>query len=185
MALMNKKVVFLDRDGVINQDRDEYVQNTGQLHIFPYSGSAIKRLNDAGFSVYVVSNQQGIAKGLVKISDLEAIEYEIIRKVEEVGGKIDAFYYCTHLSSENCFCRKPKPGMILKAAKEHNIDLKSAFMIGDTEKDVMAAKSAGCRSVVVLTGYLTKDEAMNLPCKPEFIADNLEKAVDYILLQKV
>ncbi|MCX8052449.1 MAG: HAD family hydrolase [Armatimonadetes bacterium] len=175
-----RKAVFLDRDGVINEDRDDYVKNLGELRVFPYAPKAIRRLNEAGYEVIVVSNQQGVAKGLISKPDLLAIQDEITRLVELAGGKIHGFYYCTHLAKENCACRKPKPGLILQAAQEQNIELKNSFMVGDTEKDVVAGKSAGCKTMLVLTGSLTQEQVAKLPCQPDFTARDLAEAADYI-----
>jgi len=174
------RAVFLDRDGVINQDRDDYVKNVDELKVYPFVPEAIKCLNDAGWPVFVVSNQQGVAKGLISEDDLGGMQKEISRQVESAGGHITSFYYCKHLASEKCACRKPQPGLILKAAKEHGIDLGGSVMVGDTERDIIAGKSAGCKTVLVLTGKLTREDAVNLSCKPDFVADNLAQAVGYI-----
>ena len=104
------KAIFLDRDGVLNEDRDDYVKNVSELKVFPCVPDAIRRLNDAGFEVFVVSNQQGVAKGVISESDLQAIQAEITRRVTEAGGRISGFYYCKHLAADDCACRKPKPG---------------------------------------------------------------------------
>ncbi len=175
------RVVFLDRDGVINHDRDDYVKNTRELRVFPYVPDAIRRLNQAGIDVYVISNQQGIAKGVVLEDDLRKIEEEIVRQVEAVGGRISGFYYCKHLSSEKCLCRKPQPGMLRTASKDHGIDLNTSIMIGDSERDLMAAKNAGCRAVLVLSGAVKSDDLEHLPCAPDFVARDLAEAVDYVL----
>ena len=148
------RVVFLDRDGVINEDRDDSSRACHELKVFPYVPSCIRRLNEAGFAVIVVSNQQGVAKGLYSEDDLLAMQAEIARRVNAAGGRILAFYYCPHFDSDGCLCRKPQPGMLLKAAKEHGVDLENSLMIGDTERDVMAGKSAGCGTGLVLTGML-------------------------------
>lgn len=175
------RAVFLDRDGVINSDRDDYVKNPDELRIYPFAPEALRRLTEAGWPVFVVSNQQGIAKGVVSEDDLLAIEREIARRVEEAGGKITAFYYCTHLASDDCSCRKPRPGLILKAAKEHGIDLKQSVMVGDTERDLIAGKSAGCKTVLVLTGKLTRECAQHISRRPDFVADTLAEAAELIV----
>lgn len=174
------KAVFLDRDGVINADRDDYVKNTDELIVFPFAPEAIKRLSDAGWAVIVVSNQQGVAKGIIAESDLLAIQREIEERVEAAGGTIAGFYYCRHLASEDCACRKPKPGLILQAAADHGIDLAQSVLVGDTERDIIAGKSAGCRTVLVLTGKLDRDTAERLACRPDFVADDLADAAEWI-----
>jgi D-glycero-D-manno-heptose 1,7-bisphosphate phosphatase len=174
------KAVFLDRDGVINADRDDYVKNTGELAIYPFAPEAIRRLSDAGWAVFVVSNQQGVAKGIIAESDLQAIEREIVRRVEAAGGRISGFYYCRHLASDNCSCRKPEPGLILQAAEQHGIDLSESVLVGDTERDVVAGKAAGCRTVLVLTGKFDRAAAERLASRPDFVADDLAEAAVYI-----
>ena len=178
-----RKAVFLDRDGVINRDRDDYVKSLADLEVFPYAADSIRRLNEAGFEVIVVSNQQAVAKGLMSQEDLLAIQDEITRQVTSAGGRIAGFHYCTHHAQDGCSCRKPEPGLILRAAKEHGIELAASVMIGDTEKDVLAGKSAGCRTVLVLTGLLTREQVANLPCKPDFVARDLSEAADYVIGQ--
>jgi len=175
------RAVFLDRDGVINSDRDDYVKNLDELRIYPFAPEALRRLTEAGWLVFVVSNQQGIAKGIVSEDDLMAIEREIARRVEEAGGKVTAFYYCRHLASDNCSCRKPQPGLLLKAAQEHGIDLEESVMVGDTERDLIAGKSAGCKTVLVLTGKLTREDGESLSCGPDFVADTLAEAAEFIV----
>lgn len=174
------KAVFLDRDGVINADRDDYVKNTSELSVYPFAPAAIRELNGTGRQVFVVSNQQGVAKGLIAEADLLAIEREITRQVNAGGGKITAFYYCRHLASENCSCRKPQPGLILTAAAEHGIDLGESVVIGDSERDIIAGKSAGCGTILVLTGKLTRQDAQALSRRPDFVADTLAEAADFV-----
>ena len=179
MRVEGQGAVFLDRDGVINEDRDDYVKHLGELKIHQYAPHSIRRLNEAGLRVFVISNQQGIAKGVISEQDLREIQDEIVRRVEAAGGKISAFYYCKHLASEGCSCRKPKPGLLLKAAEEHGIDLNDSVMIGDSERDVMAGRAAGCRTVVVLSGALTNRGAD--ACRPDFVAGDLSEAAQYIV----
>lgn len=175
------KAVFLDRDGVINADRDDYVKNTGELVVYPFAPTAIKRLNEGGWAVFVVSNQQGIGKGIIAEDDLAGIEREIERQVRAAGGTIVEFYYCRHLASEDCDCRKPRPGLILQAAAEHGIELSKSVLVGDSERDIIAGRTAGCRTVLVLTGKLDRRSAERLECKPDFVADNLAEAAEWIL----
>ncbi len=174
-----KGAIFVDRDGVINEDRDDYVKNLGELKIHRWAPRSVRRLSDAGLRVFVVSNQQGVAKGVISEQDLRQIQDEIVREVETVGGRISAFYYCKHLESEHCPCRKPKPGLLLQAAREHSIDLGESVMIGDSERDVLAGKAAGCKTVAVLTGALTSQAAHR--CAPDYVARDLAEAVDFVL----
>ncbi len=177
----NRKVVFLDRDGVIHEDRSDYVKNVSELKVFSCVPNSIRRLNGAGFEVIVISNQQGVGLELMSMDDLVAIQQEIDRQVSAVGGKISAYYYCTHLANTNCDCRKPKPGLLIQAAQERNIDLSGAYMVGDTERDLIAGKDAGCKTILALSGKLSLSDIENLACRPDFIADDLAKAVDIII----
>ena len=170
------KAAFLDRDGVINADRDDYVKNTAELAVYPFVPAAIRALNDAGWLVVVVSNQQGTAKGIISEADLSGIEHEIVRQIESAGARIAGFYYCKHLATDNCDCRKPQPGLILQAAREHGISLKQSVMVGDSERDIIAGKAAGCRTILVLTGKLTREDAEHFSSKPDLIADSLAEA---------
>lgn len=177
------RAVFLDRDGVINEDRDDYVKSLHELRVFPYVPEAVRRLNDAGFEVIVISNQQGVAKGLISSESLLAMQDEITRQVTQAGGRIAGFYYCTHMSSDGCACRKPEPGMILQAAKEHGLELEGSFMVGDTGKDIVAGAAAGCKTAAVLTGMLTRSNIHKSPRAPDFVAEDLTEAVEWILAQ--
>ncbi|MGQ9454949.1 MAG: D-glycero-alpha-D-manno-heptose-1,7-bisphosphate 7-phosphatase [Armatimonadota bacterium] len=175
------RAVFLDRDGVINEDRPDYVKNVGELRVYSYVPECIRRLNEAGLKVLVVSNQQCVARGIVSYSDLEAIEHEITRLVKLGGGRIDGFYYCIHLASDKCKCRKPEPGLLIRAAHEHDIDLHQSIMIGDSEKDIVAGKQAGCRTILLLTGSVSAADVPSLSCLPDYIAQDLSEAVDYAI----
>jgi D-glycero-D-manno-heptose 1,7-bisphosphate phosphatase len=175
------KAVFLDRDGVINADRDDYVKNTDELRILRFAPEAIRQLADAGWKVLVVSNQQGVGKGVISEQNLLAIEREIVEQVEQAGGRIEGFYYCRHLASEDCSCRKPRPGLILRAARKHGIDLGASVVVGDAERDIIAGKAAGCKTVLVLTGKLSRPEADHIACKPDLVADTLAEAAQLIV----
>lgn len=173
--------VFLDRDGVINEDRDDYVKSIRELKVFEFAPRAIRMLNDAGWPVFVVSNQQAVAKGLMTTSELAAIDAEIAARIEAEGGRINGFYYCPHHASERCDCRKPRPGLLLRAAREHNIDLGSSVMVGDSERDIQAGREVGCTTILVLTGAITEVLADNLSCKPDAVTSNLLTASELIV----
>lgn len=179
-----KPVVFLDRDGVINEDRDDYVKNVDELVVFPYTPESIARLNSAGYTVVVVSNQQCVGKGMMTLAQLVDIEREINRQVNESGGDIVSFQYCTHLSSEKCSCRKPKAGMLHQAAELHHLDTGRGFIVGDNETDIIAGKVVGCRSVLVLSGMATRESVVEMKNPPDYVADDLKSAVDWILSQQ-
>jgi D-glycero-D-manno-heptose 1,7-bisphosphate phosphatase len=147
------KAVFLDRDGVINQKaptEDEYVKCWEEMEILPGVAQAIAELNRAGFRVIVVTNQRGVAKGLLTIAELEAIHQRMSKHLATMGAVVHAIYYCPHELDPPCTCRKPEPGMLLQAAHAHNIDLTASWMIGDSVKDVQAGRSAGCKTAQVV-----------------------------------
>jgi D-glycero-D-manno-heptose 1,7-bisphosphate phosphatase len=149
------RAIFLDRDGVINQKaptEEEYVTCWEEMAILPRVPEAISLLNHTGFQVIVVTNQRAVAKGVLSIAGLESIHYRMCEYLAARGANIDAIYYCPHELHPPCGCRKPAPGMLFEAAREYNIDLTASWMIGDSEKDVEAGISAGCRTVRIVAG---------------------------------
>ena len=145
------KAVFLDRDGVINQKpkEGEYITSWTDFHILPGVADGIALLNKAGYMVLVVTNQRCVAKGLLSVADLEKIHEQMLQTLSHAGGKLDGIYYCPHDYKPSCICRKPAPGMLLAAAQAHAVDLGSSWMVGDSEIDMQAGKSAGCKTVWV------------------------------------
>ena len=138
--------IFLDRDGVLNEKppRAEYVRTWKDFEWRPGAKHALKLFNDAGYRVIVVSNQAGIARGAMTEADLADIHHHMNREVVQAGGRIDAIYYCPHGWDDDCECRKPKPGMLFRAQREHQLDLSRTPFIGDDERDAEAAYAAGC-----------------------------------------
>lgn len=150
---MNKlhKAVFFDRDGVINKERSDYVKTIYELEILPRVIESAKQLKEAGFLLVVVTNQSAINRGLTTHDNIKDIHSTIRGFFKNNGADIDGFYYCPHKPEENCYCRKPKPGLLFKAAQELNIDLKSSWMIGNNDSDLQSAISAGCRGIKIST----------------------------------
>ncbi len=146
--------VFLDRDGTINVEVN-YLHCPADVELIAGVGPAIARLNRAGLLVVVVSNQAGIARGFYEAADVAAVHTHMTMLLRQSGAKIDGWYYCPHHPdfTPACSCRKPLPGMLLQAALDLKIDLKASWMIGDTRGDIEAGKAAGCRSILVRTGY--------------------------------
>ena len=144
---------FIDRDGTINIEVHD-LNRVEQLQLIPRAGEAIARLNQAGYPVIVITNQSAIARGLLTEPGLSDIHRELKRQLSACNASIDAIYYCPHHPDgrDNCTCRKPAPGMILRAASEHNIDLAGSIMIGDNATDLEAGWNAGCRAALVRTG---------------------------------
>lgn len=155
------KCVFLDRDGVLNQDPPHYVHKIEDMVILPRVGDAIKLLNEEGWQVIVVSNQSGVGRGMYTQNDVYFFNnYLFYRIYKDSGGVVTDSLFCPHHPEHgigeykvDCECRKPKPGLILKAAKHHDIDLPNSWLIGDKRTDMEAAMAAGVRPILVLTGH--------------------------------
>ena len=146
------KAAFLDRDGVINRraPKGEYITRWEDMRFLPGVAEAIGLLNRSGFWVIVVSNQRGVARGLMTLQDLESLHSKMCEALAQEGARIDAIYYCPHEKQPPCACRKPAPGMLLAAAKDHQIDVAASWMVGDSDIDIQAGKSAGCRTARLL-----------------------------------
>jgi histidinol-phosphate phosphatase family protein len=126
---------------------DDYVKSAAEFHWLAGAREGVRRLNDEGWLVLVVTNQRGVARGLMTAADVEAIHARAQSELSEVGARIDAFYVCPHRDEDRCACRKPQPGLILRAAQEWNVDLAASFLIGDDERDIEAARRAAVRAV--------------------------------------
>ncbi|VVB95767.1 Glyceraldehyde 3-phosphate phosphatase [uncultured archaeon] len=182
-----KRAVFLDRDGVLTQEPPHYAHRVDELEFIPGSPEAIRMLNKNGYVVIVVSNQSGIARGYYPEEDTDIFNQAMEKKLAEIGAHIDTIYYCPHHPEAiiekyrvDCDCRKPRPGMLKRAEKELNIDLKKSFMIGDRWSDIEAGKRAECKTVMVRTGYnLEKLKDNEITC--DYVANDLFDAVEYIL----
>ncbi|OGB87488.1 hypothetical protein A3H38_02985 [candidate division WOR-1 bacterium RIFCSPLOWO2_02_FULL_46_20] len=184
------KAVFLDRDGTIVEDVG-YLNSPQQLQFIPGSIEAIKKLNEAGYKVVVITNQAGVAKGLISEDMLQTIDKTLQKFILSGGAYLDGLYYCPHHPEhglypykQDCQCRKPKPGLFKKAEKDLNIDLARSWMIGDKATDVEAGQRAGTKTVFVMTGK-GKKEKDRLRKKPDYIAENLKQAVAWLFNNKL
>ncbi|HMG33705.1 MAG TPA: HAD family hydrolase [Blastocatellia bacterium] len=184
-----KRAVFIDRDGTMNVDVG-YVSSPDQLEVYPWTGQAVRLINESGLLAIVVSNQSGVARGFCSEQTLELIHERLMLHLEQDGARLDALYYCPHHPEigdapyrRRCDCRKPQPGMLHRAATLHDIDLARSFVIGDKASDIALAKNARARSVLVLTGYGQETLANPdvWPCEPDAVCDNLLEAVNYIV----
>ncbi|RKD27554.1 D-glycero-D-manno-heptose 1,7-bisphosphate phosphatase [Caminicella sporogenes DSM 14501] len=164
-----KKAVFLDRDGVIN-DNSIPVNKPEDLKIYPWTSEAISKLNKAGYYVFVITNQGGIEMGYFTENDLKNIHNKMIKEINLGGGIIDDIEYCPHFKTK-CECRKPSSGMIIKLAKKYNIKLSQSYMIGDRDVDIEAGINAGCKTIKIGENYKRAD----------YTAKNLLEAVNIIL----
>lgn len=150
---MLKKVVFLDRDGTINQDAADYIKSGSAFKFLPRSLEALRDLTVAGYALIVITNQSAISRKLISPQELENIHLKMKVAVKSRGGKISDIFFCPHLPEDGCDCRKPLPGLIYRAQKIHDIDLSTAIMIGDSARDIECAQKAGCGcSILVRTG---------------------------------
>ena len=182
--------VFLDRDGTIIEEAG-YLDRLDRLVFFPYSVDAVRVLNRAGFTVVVITNQAGIARGIVEERFVAEAHAAISRRLAAGGARIDAYYYCPHYKTGildeyvmACQCRKPQPGMLLQAARDLDIDLARSFVVGDRWHDVGAAQAAGARGVLVRTGLGARDAANPDPAvTPAAVLDTLADAAAWILDQ--
>jgi len=146
------KLIILDRDGTINHDSDEYIKSPEEWKPIKGSLEAIARLTHADYRIAVATNQSGIARGLLDTRTLLAIHDTLLRALAQVGGRIDAFFFCPHAPDAGCPCRKPQPGMLLEVARRFNMPLGETTMVGDAKRDLEAAAAAGVKPVLVLTG---------------------------------
>lgn len=145
-------LVILDRDGVINQDSDEFIKSVDEWHPIPGSIDAIARLSRHGFKVVVATNQSGLGRGLFTLDDLEAMHHRLRAMVETAGGHIAGIFYCPHTPADHCECRKPKTGLFDAIERELNASAHGAWAIGDAQRDLEAAMKKGCVPVLVRTG---------------------------------
>lgn len=182
------KLIFLDRDGVINEypgDRN-YVKSWDEFRFLPKARPGLKRLNEKGFRLVVISNQAGVSKGIYSQQDLDLITRNMLKELGADKISISGVYYCTHLREDNCSCRKPRTGLIEKAIdvfkKEGlDIDLKNSFFIGDTAGDIEAGKTAGLKTVLVFSGKEKQGNMDKLPLLPDYTAGDLSEAADLII----
>jgi D-glycero-D-manno-heptose 1,7-bisphosphate phosphatase len=143
--------VFLDRDGVINVNRDDHVKSWDEFVFLPGALEGLGALAVLPVRVIIVTNQSVVGRGIITLAQLNDIHARMVQVIEDHGGRVDRIYVCPHAPCENCVCRKPKPGLLLQAASDCDLDLSRCFMIGDQEGDVEAARAAGCRAILVST----------------------------------
>ena len=183
-----RRAVFLDRDGTLAEEAG-YLSSLDRLHLFPYAADAVRLLNRADFAVVVITNQAGIARGIIKEAFIGEVHSHIADVFAKGGARIDGFYYCPHHPDGiiekyrgACDCRKPQPGMLRRAAADLDLDLPASFVVGDKLLDVEVGHAVGARGVLVRTGY-GKGEAglRSSRVEPAAVADNLMGAVAWIL----
>jgi len=188
--------VFLDRDGVLIEDIHLLTQ-PDEVRLMDGSPWAVRILKAAGYQVVVVSNQTVVARGLATERDVEAVHELIQRLLVEAGGdRVDAFFFCPHHPNATwpeyrleCECRKPRPGLLLRAAAERGIDLSRSYMVGDRITDIIAGQRAGCKTILVESGRhldppIESPDPIDPSCQPDFVCADLRKAVRFILEER-
>ncbi len=184
------KAVFIDRDGVINEEVD-YLNKASQVKLIPGSAIAIRRLNEEGIPVIVITNQSGVARGLCTESELARIHERLKELLKEAAeARLDAIYYCPHYPDleeskgnpeyiTSCDCRKPDTGMIRKALKDFSLEIEGCVVIGDKTSDIETGRRAGCRTIMVKSGYGGSDKKYD--AKPDYTCQDLDEAVSLLL----
>ena len=177
------KLIILDRDGVINEDSDDYIKSPDEWIPIPGSLEAVARLNHAGYSVAIASNQSGIARGYFSLETLAAMNVKMNDMLAPLGGRIDAMFFCPHGPSDGCDCRKPKPGMLIDIGNRFQTSLEKVLFVGDNINDIKAAQAAGAKPIVVKTGkgeqtasLIAENNSMNIP-----VYEDLADVVNFIL----
>jgi D-glycero-D-manno-heptose 1,7-bisphosphate phosphatase len=179
-----KKVVFLDRDGTINRDSPGYVKHRDEFEFLPGSLQAIAALTTNGFTNIVITNQSALPRKLISLAELERLHAMMRQSVRSSGGEIKDIFYCPHMPEDGCDCRKPAPGLILRAQRKHSIDLVDAVMVGDSYRDIACGIKAGCgHTVLVKTGIHanTTQRLEENGIAPDFVAQDLYEAASWII----
>lgn len=185
-----RRAVFMDRDGTISEEVG-YVNHVSRYRVFPFAAEAVRALNEAGWLAVLVTNQAGVARGYFREELIGEVHKVLASELERGGARLDAVYYCPHHPSVgeppyrfDCDCRKPRPGLLLRAAEELGLDLSRCWMVGDRYSDTELARNAGARSALVLTGYgrgELEHQSHAWPRRPDLVAENLLEAVNSIV----
>lgn len=181
---MKTGAIFLDRDGVLIENRPDYVKTWAEVEIFPHTFAAMKKLASLGRPIVMVTNQSAVGRGIITSAWVDEVHRRLIAEVEANGGRIDAVYFCPHHPQEICACRKPLPGMLQQAAREWDLDLTASFLVGDAISDMETVRAVGGQGILVRTGRGAEQATAltaqytdwNVP-----IVTDLDAAADYIL----
>ena len=189
-----KRAVFIDRDGTISEEVG-YINHASRFRTFPYAAAAVKHLNDNGWLAIVITNQAGVARGYFSEDLIQTVHEQMMEELASGGARLDAVYYCAHHPSVgqppyrvDCDCRKPKPGLISRAAKDFDIDLAGSWMVGDRYSDVELARNAGVKSAFVMSGYGRGEwehQRLTWTAEPDLVAEDLLEAVRRIVSSSV
>jgi len=177
------RIIILDRDGVINYDSPAYIKSPAEWRPIPGSLDAIARFTRAGYRVMIASNQSGLGRGLFDVPALDTINDELRARLASLGGRIDAIFYCPHLPSDGCDCRKPEPGLFWQIAALPGVNLREALAVGDSLRDLQAAASAGVETALVRTGNGARtEETGDVPAGVR-VFDDLAAVADHYLFR--
>lgn len=186
--MMNLQCLFLDRDGVINRERADYVKSWQEMEILPGVFDAMARLAQLNAPVIIITNQSAIGRQHVTRQAVDELHHRLFELIHSAGGRVDDVFLCPHHPNDNCSCRKPKPGLLVQAAEKYKLDLTQCLFVGDSVTDFQAATAVGCQSILVKSGRqgaqlealvdAIVDDGMNTP----LVVASLSEVVDYILL---
>ncbi len=186
-VVYNKKMypaVFLDRDGVLIENREDYVRDWSQVFIYPKTYLSLFRIQNAGYKIIIVTNQSAVGRGLISLQTAEDVNRKLVETIRENNGQVDQVYMCPHHPADGCDCRKPQPGMILQAARELDLDLPHSWMIGDAWSDMLAGQAAGVQGLLMVRTGRGRDQLRDPQPdggKNVHFADDISDAVDIIL----
>ena len=180
------RLVILGRDGILNVYREDHVKSPDEWEPIPNALEAVARLNHAGWHTVVATNQAGIGRGMIDMASINAVHQRMMQRLHEVGGRLDAVFFCPHTPEDNCDCRKPKPGLMKQIAQRYGIELRTVPMVADTLRDLQAARAAGCEPHLVRTGRaaaLTDAQVVEIvqQVPTTEVHDDLSDFVDFLL----
>jgi D-glycero-D-manno-heptose 1,7-bisphosphate phosphatase len=177
-----RPTVFLDRDGVIIANRDDYVKNWGEVRFLPAALEALQRLSRSTYVIVMVTNQSVVGRGILTLEQTTQLNARIVAEIERYGGRVDASYLCPHHPAAACSCRKPAPGLLLQAAVQLQLDLQRSYLVGDALSDLQAAQAAGVRGILVLSGRGTSQLPRVQEARLAYqVVPDLAAAVAYVL----
>ncbi|MCK4323826.1 MAG: D-glycero-beta-D-manno-heptose 1,7-bisphosphate 7-phosphatase, partial [Armatimonadetes bacterium] len=185
--MRRKPAILLDRDGVINIDGPGYVESWDEFQFCPGALEAIRKLTEAGWELYVITNQSGVARGLYSEQRLMDIHWRMMIEIRRAGGRILGVQFCPHTDEAECMCRKPRPGMLLKAAAKWGLDLAQSYFVGDTARDIQAGAAVGCTTLWVqthCTDERTQRQREKMVIAPDYEVTDLAKAVETIVARR-
>ncbi len=180
-----KRAIFLDRDGVLNAELGDYVKRPEELVVLPGVPSSVNLLVNAGWLVVVFTNQAGIGRGVMSYSDLTAIHLKLKSEIYLGGSELTDIYFCPHHPDDYCECRKPLPGMLIRAAADHQIELARSIVIGDSPRDIASGNQVGCETILLLTGKTTIYDSTLFPSpQPHHVFPKISSAANWILANR-